>query len=82
MGGPFSPSQTPSHDSDTPDGPEENIEEEPSQDLEVDPPSSSVTQCNKQCWHPDEDDEEFTANEDEAEDEEDTIAANSLSSMA
>ncbi|EDM17273.1 rCG39385, isoform CRA_b [Rattus norvegicus] len=74
LGGPFSPSQTPSHDSDTPDGPEENIEEEPSQDLEVDPPSSSVTQCNKQCWHPDEDDEEFTANEDE-EDEEDTIAA-------
>lgn len=75
LGGPFSPSQTPSHGSDTPDGPEENIEEEPSQDLEVDPPSSSVTQCNKQCWHPDEDDEEFTANEDEAEDEEDTIAA-------
>lgn len=75
MGGPFSPSQTPSsHDSDTHDGPEENIEEEPSQDLEVNPPSSSVIQCNKQRWHPDEDDEEFTANEDE-EDEEDTIAA-------
>lgn len=35
LGGPFSPSQTPSHDSDTQDGPEENIEEEPSQDLEV-----------------------------------------------
>nr|BAE32405.1 unnamed protein product [Mus musculus] len=74
LGGPFSPSQTPSHDSDTQDGPEENIEEEPSQDLEVHPPSSAVTQCNKQRWHPDEDDEEFTANEDE-EDEEDTIAA-------
>lgn len=75
LGGPFSPSQTPSsHDSDTHDGPEENIEEEPSQDLEVNPPSSSVIQCNKQRWHPDEDDEEFTANEDE-EDEEDTIAA-------
>uniref|UniRef100_A0A8C6I6H3 Snf2-related CREBBP activator protein n=1 Tax=Mus spicilegus TaxID=10103 RepID=A0A8C6I6H3_MUSSI len=74
LGGPFSPSQTPSHDSDTQDGPEENIEEEPSQDLEVHPPSSAVTQCNKQRWHPDEDDEEFTANENE-EDEEDTIAA-------
>ncbi|XP_052053936.1 helicase SRCAP isoform X2 [Apodemus sylvaticus] len=75
LGGPFSPSQTPSsHDSDTHDGPEENNEEEPSQDLEVNPPSSSVTQCNKKRWHPDEDDEEFTANEDE-EDEEDTIAA-------
>ncbi|XP_028625293.1 helicase SRCAP isoform X2 [Grammomys surdaster] len=75
LGGSVSPSQTPSsHDSDTHDGPEENIEEEPSQDLEVNPPSSSVTRCNKQRWHPDEDDEEFTANEDE-EDEEDTIAA-------
>ncbi|XP_021024841.1 helicase SRCAP [Mus caroli] len=75
LGGPLSPSQTPSHDSDAQDGPEENTEEEPSQDLEVHPPSSAVTQCNKQRWHPDEDDEEFTANEDEAEDEEDTIAA-------
>lgn len=28
-------------------------------------PSPSVTQRNKQPWHPDEDDEEFTANEDE-----------------
>lgn len=76
LGGPSSPSQTPSsQDSDTNDGPEENVDEEPSQDLEVNPPPSSVTQCNQQRWHPDEDDEEFTANEDEAEDEEDTIAA-------
>ncbi|XP_057633058.1 helicase SRCAP isoform X2 [Chionomys nivalis] len=75
LGVPSSPSQTPSsHDSDTHDGPEENVEEEPSQDLEVNPPPSSVTQHNQQRWHPDEDDEEFTANEDE-EDEEDTIAA-------
>ncbi|KAL1789317.1 helicase SRCAP isoform X1 [Sigmodon hispidus] len=75
LGVPSSPSQTPSsHDSDVHDGPEENAEEEPSQDLEVNPPPS-VTQCNQQRWHPDEDDEEFTANEDEAEDEEDTIAA-------
>ncbi|XP_055483557.1 helicase SRCAP isoform X3 [Psammomys obesus] len=74
--GPSSPSQTPSsHDSDNHDGPEENVEEESSQDLEVNPPPSSITQCSKQRWHPDEDDEEFTANEDEAEDEEDTIAA-------
>lgn len=36
LGVPSSPSQTPSsHDSDTHDGPEENVEEEPSQDLEV-----------------------------------------------
>lgn len=28
-------------------------------------PPPSVTQRNKQPWHPDEDDEEFTANEDE-----------------
>nr|XP_048310966.1 helicase SRCAP isoform X1 [Myodes glareolus]XP_048310967.1 helicase SRCAP isoform X1 [Myodes glareolus] len=76
LGVPSSPSQTPSsHDSDTHDGPEENVEEEPSQDLEVNPPPSSVTQHKQQRWHPDEDDEEFTANEDEAEDEEDTIAA-------
>ncbi|MBZ3878669.1 Helicase SRCAP [Sciurus carolinensis] len=76
LGGSSSPFQTPSsHDSDTRDGPEESIEEEPSQVLEVKPPPSSVTQHNKQPWHPDEDDEEFTANEDEAEDEEDTIAA-------
>nr|XP_027804562.1 helicase SRCAP [Marmota flaviventris] len=76
LGGPSSPFQTPSsHDSDTRDGPEESVEEEPSQVLEVKPPPSSVTQHNKQPWHPDEDDEEFTANEDEAEDEEDTIAA-------
>uniref|UniRef100_A0A8D2E1W2 Snf2 related CREBBP activator protein n=1 Tax=Sciurus vulgaris TaxID=55149 RepID=A0A8D2E1W2_SCIVU len=76
LGGSSSPFQTPSsHDSDTRDGPEESIEEEPSQVLEVKPPPSSVTQHNKQSWHPDEDDEEFTANEDEAEDEEDTIAA-------
>ncbi|XP_069860216.1 helicase SRCAP isoform X2 [Dipodomys merriami] len=69
---PSSPSQTPSsHDSDTRDGPEECAEEDPSQVK----PSPSVTQCNKQPWHPEEDDEEFTANEDEAEDEEDTIAA-------
>uniref|UniRef100_A0A8C9PSJ8 Helicase SRCAP n=1 Tax=Spermophilus dauricus TaxID=99837 RepID=A0A8C9PSJ8_SPEDA len=75
LGGPSSPFQTPSsHDSDTRDGPEESVEEEPSQVLEVKPPPSSVTQRNKQPWHPDEDDEEFTANEDE-EDEEDTIAA-------
>uniref|UniRef100_A0A8C2VWK8 Snf2 related CREBBP activator protein n=1 Tax=Chinchilla lanigera TaxID=34839 RepID=A0A8C2VWK8_CHILA len=76
LGGPSSPSQTTlSHDSDTRDGPEESVEEEPSQVLEVQPLPSSVTQRNKQPWHPDEDDEEFTANEDEAEDEEDTIAA-------
>ncbi|XP_064150901.1 helicase SRCAP isoform X2 [Loxodonta africana] len=76
LGGPSSPSQTPSsHDSDTRDEPEEGGEEEPSQVLKGKPPPSSVTQRNKQPWHPDEDDEEFTANEDEAEDEEDTIAA-------
>uniref|UniRef100_A0A286XPV8 Snf2 related CREBBP activator protein n=1 Tax=Cavia porcellus TaxID=10141 RepID=A0A286XPV8_CAVPO len=76
LGGSSSPSQTTSsHDSDTRDGPEESVEEEPSQVLEVKAPPSSVTQRNKQPWHPDEDDEEFTANEDEAEDEEDTIAA-------
>ncbi|KAK2498273.1 hypothetical protein MC885_005861 [Smutsia gigantea] len=76
LGGPSSPSRTPSsHDSDIRDGPEEGGEEEPSQVLKVKRPHSSVTQCNKQPWHPDEDDEEFTANEDEAEDEEDTIAA-------
>uniref|UniRef100_A0A2K5QXA4 Snf2 related CREBBP activator protein n=2 Tax=Cebus imitator TaxID=2715852 RepID=A0A2K5QXA4_CEBIM len=76
LGGPSSPSRTPSsHDSDTRDGPEEGAEEEPSQMLEVKPPPSAVIQCNKRPWHPDEDDEEFTANEDEAEDEEDTIAA-------
>nr|XP_021556010.1 helicase SRCAP isoform X4 [Neomonachus schauinslandi] len=75
LGGPSSPSRTPSsRDSDTRDGPEEGGEEEPSQVLQVKPPPS-VTQRNKQPWHPDEDDEEFTANEDEAEDEEDTIAA-------
>uniref|UniRef100_A0A8C2SEZ7 Snf2-related CREBBP activator protein n=1 Tax=Capra hircus TaxID=9925 RepID=A0A8C2SEZ7_CAPHI len=75
LGGPSSPSGTPSsHESDTRDGPEEGGEEEPSQVLKVKPPPS-VTQRNKQPWHPDEDDEEFTANEDEAEDEEDTIAA-------
>lgn len=33
--------------------------------VQVKPPPSSVTQRNKQPWHPDEDDEEFTANEDE-----------------
>ncbi|XP_059976010.1 helicase SRCAP isoform X4 [Mesoplodon densirostris] len=76
LGGPSSPSRTPSsHDSDTRDGPEEGGEEESSQVLKVKPPASSVTQRNKQPWHPDEDDEEFAANEDEAEDEEDTIAA-------
>uniref|UniRef100_A0A8C6RVU3 Snf2-related CREBBP activator protein n=1 Tax=Nannospalax galili TaxID=1026970 RepID=A0A8C6RVU3_NANGA len=76
LGGPSSPSPTPSsHDSDTRDEPEESVEEEPSQVLEVKLPPSSVSHCNKQSWHPDEDDEEFTANEDEAEDEEDTIAA-------
>ncbi|KAM5227377.1 helicase SRCAP [Ctenodactylus gundi] len=76
LGGPSSPSQTPSfHGSDTRDGPEESVEEEPTQVLEGKPPPPSVTQRNKQPWHPDEDDEEFTANEDEAEDEEDTIAA-------
>ncbi|XP_073915543.1 helicase SRCAP isoform X2 [Castor canadensis] len=76
LGGPSSPSQTPSsHDSDTRDEPEESVEEEPSQVLEVKPAPSSITQCSKQRWHPDEDDEEFTANDDEAEDEEDTIAA-------
>ncbi|EHB14367.1 Helicase SRCAP [Heterocephalus glaber] len=76
LGGPSSPSQTTSsHDSDTRDGPEESVEEEPSSVLEVKPPPLSVTQCSKRPWHPDEDDEEFTANEDEAEDEEDTIAA-------
>lgn len=32
--------------------------------IQVKPPPS-VTQRNKQPWHPDEDDEEFTANEDE-----------------
>ncbi|XP_006774151.1 PREDICTED: helicase SRCAP isoform X2 [Myotis davidii] len=75
LGGPCSPSRTPSsHDSDTRDEPEDGGEEEPSQVLKVNPPPS-VTQRNKQPWHPDEDDEEFTANEDEAEDEEDTIAA-------
>ncbi|XP_054570448.1 helicase SRCAP isoform X2 [Eptesicus fuscus] len=76
LGGPSSPSRTPSsHDSDTRDEPEDGGEEEPSQVLKVNPPPSSVTQRTKQPWHPDEDDEEFTANEDEAEDEEDTIAA-------
>ncbi|XP_061065524.1 helicase SRCAP isoform X4 [Eubalaena glacialis] len=76
LGGPSSPSRTPSsRDSDTRDGPEEGGEEESSQVLKVKPPPSSVTQRNKQPWHPDEDDEEFAANEDEAEDEEDTIAA-------
>jgi hypothetical protein len=36
LGGPSSPSQTPSsHDSDTRDEPEESVEEEPSQVLEV-----------------------------------------------
>ncbi|XP_014649999.1 PREDICTED: helicase SRCAP isoform X1 [Ceratotherium simum simum] len=76
LGGPSSPSRTPSsHDSDTQDGPEEGGEEEPSRVLKVKPTPSSVTQCNKKPWRPDEDDEEFTANEDEAEDEEDTIAA-------
>ncbi|XP_016074673.1 PREDICTED: helicase SRCAP isoform X3 [Miniopterus natalensis] len=76
LGGPSSPSRTPSsRDSDTRDGPEDGGEEEPSQMLKVKPPPSSVNQHNKQPWHPDEDDEEFTANEDEAEDEEDTIAA-------
>ncbi|XP_024599920.1 helicase SRCAP isoform X2 [Neophocaena asiaeorientalis asiaeorientalis] len=76
LGGPSSPSRTPSsHDSDTRDGPEEGGEEESSQVLKVKPPPSSVTQRNKQPWHPDEEDEEFAANEDEAEDEEDTIAA-------
>ncbi|XP_036268664.1 helicase SRCAP isoform X1 [Pipistrellus kuhlii] len=76
LGGPSSPSRTPSsHDSDTRDEPEDGGEEEPSQVLKVTPPPSSVAQRNKQPWHPDEDDEEFTANEDEAEDEEDTIAA-------
>nr|XP_058892150.1 helicase SRCAP isoform X3 [Kogia breviceps] len=76
LGGPSSPSRTPSsRDSDTRDGPEEGGEEESSQMLKVKPPPSSVTQRNKQPWHPDEDDEEFAANEDEAEDEEDTIAA-------
>ncbi|XP_059548225.1 helicase SRCAP [Myotis daubentonii] len=75
LGGPCSPSRTPSsHDSDTRDEPEDGGEEESSQVLKVNPPPS-VTQRNKQPWHPDEDDEEFTANEDEAEDEEDTIAA-------
>lgn len=64
--GPSSPSQTPSsHDSDTRDGPEEGAEEEPPQVLEVKPPPSAVTQRNKRPWHPDEDDEEFTANEEE-----------------
>uniref|UniRef100_A0A8C5KIN7 Snf2-related CREBBP activator protein n=1 Tax=Jaculus jaculus TaxID=51337 RepID=A0A8C5KIN7_JACJA len=76
LGEPSSPSHTPSsRDSDTRDGPEESVEEEPSQVLEVKPLTTSVTHRKKQPWHPDEDDEEFTANEDEAEDEEDTIAA-------
>lgn len=33
--------------------------------IQVKPLPSSVTQRNKQPWHPDEDDEEFTANENE-----------------
>ena len=33
--------------------------------IQVNPPPSSVTQHKQQRWHPDEDDEEFTANEDE-----------------
>ncbi|XP_006896583.1 PREDICTED: helicase SRCAP-like [Elephantulus edwardii] len=75
LGGPSSPSQTPSsHDSDTRDEPEEGGEE-PAQVSKGTPPPSSITKHNSQPWHPDEDDDEFTANEDEAEDEEDTIAA-------
>ncbi|EQB77959.1 helicase SRCAP [Camelus ferus] len=68
LGGPSSPLRPPSsRNSDTRDGPEEGGEEEPSQVLKVKPPPSSVTQHNKQHWHPDEEDEEFTANEDEGE---------------
>jgi hypothetical protein len=33
--------------------------------IQVKPAPSSITQCSKQRWHPDEDDEEFTANDDE-----------------
>ena len=33
--------------------------------IQIKPPPSAVTQRNKQPWHPDEDDEEFTANEEE-----------------
>ncbi|XP_072453637.1 helicase SRCAP isoform X2 [Notamacropus eugenii] len=53
---------------------EDGEEEEPHQGSKRKHPAP-VTHRNKQLWHPDEEDEEFRANEDEGEDEEDTIAA-------